>query len=502
MAPGTQKKSSKRAPDAERTRQARDASPDGAAETGVKTFVLDTSVLLHNPNALFVFEENDVVVPFAVLEELDEFKSGGNDLARNARQCIRHLDRLREHGRLDHGVRWTTTVDGYDAAGDGDGANGAIRIDVDQHERPEALSADISDNRIIAVAYALHKRGERTVFVSKDINARIKADALGVHSEDFENQKVDAERLYTGQMTIEVPGEQIDELYDQRMLPIEALADQLSWKRDDGSVVSREIETNEFVLLRDVADESHSGVARRLADTDHLVPVTGPRRPVFGVMARNVEQTMGLEILLDDEVKLVTLTGGAGSGKTLLALAAGMTKVFQEERYDKLLVARPIVPMGRDIGFLPGEKEEKLSAWMQPIFDNLDYLLSTRGSHYQSAESLSTEQRLERLLADGKLVLEALTYIRGRSIPHQFIIVDEAQNLTPHEVKTIISRAGEGTKIVLTGDIEQIDNPYLDSSSNGLSYAIERMRGSGVVGHVTLQKSERSDLASIAAERL
>jgi PhoH-like ATPase len=489
---------------ATRSTPAKDDAPgaNGRAASEVKTFVLDTSVLLHNPNSLFVFEENDVVIPFAVLEELDEFKGGANDLARNARQCIRHLDRLRERGRLDEGVRWTTTADGYDAAEDGDTANGAIRIDVEQHKRPDALNADIKDNRIIAVAYALHERGERTVFVSKDINARIKADALGVRSEDFENQKVDADRLYTGQFAVETPGELIDELYEQRMLPIARLNEHLARRRDDGPAVSRTIETNEFVLLRDTADESHSGVARRLADTDHLVPVTGPRRPVFGVMARNVEQTMALELLLDDEVKLITLTGGAGSGKTLLALAAGMTKVFQEERYDKLLVARPIVPMGRDIGFLPGEKEEKLSAWMQPIFDNLDYLLSTRGSHYQSAESLSTEQRLERLLADGKLVLEALTYIRGRSIPHQFIIVDEAQNLTPHEVKTIISRAGEGTKIVLTGDIEQIDNPYLDSSSNGLSYAVERMRGSGVVGHVTLQKSERSDLASLASERL
>ncbi len=219
-------------------------------------------------------------------------------------------------------------------------------------------------------------------------------------------------------------------------------------------------------------------------------------------MSRNTEQTLAMDLLLDDDVRLVTLTGGAGTGKTLLALAAGMAKVFQEERYDKLLVARPIVPMGKDIGYLPGEKDEKLSAWMQPIFDNLEYLLSTRGSAFQSTESISPEQRLERLLADGKLMLEALTYIRGRSIPNQFMIVDEAQNLTPHEVKTIISRAGEGTKMVLTGDIEQIDSPYLDSASNGLSYAVERLKGAGIVGHITLMKSERSELARLAADRL
>jgi PhoH-like ATPase len=473
-----------------------------AAKNNIKTFVLDTSVLLHNPNSLFVFKENNVVIPFAVLEELDEFKSGSNDLARNARQCIRYFDKLRRFGRLDKGVRWTPSTDGITGAPDDDTSHGVVRIHVQEGERPEGLEKNSADNRIITVAYSLLQQGQHSVFVSKDINARIKADALGVDSQDFENQKVDTDRLYTGQITVDVIGSLIDELYDQRMLPLTSLDEALTTTDDEGTKFSSQIETNEFVLLKDPSDESHTGVSRRLADTDHLVPVTGPRRPVFGVMARNVEQTMALELLLDDEVKLVTLTGGAGTGKTLLALAAGMTKVFQEERYDKLLVARPIVPMGRDIGFLPGEKEDKLSAWMQPIFDNLDYLMGTRGSHDQSAESLSSEQRLERLLADGKLVLEALTYIRGRSIPHQFMIVDEAQNLTPHEVKTIISRVGEGTKIVLTGDIEQIDNPYLDSSSNGLSYCIDRMRGSGFVGHVTLLKSERSELASLAADNL
>ena len=211
---------------------------------------------------------------------------------------------------------------------------------------------------------------------------------------------------------------------------------------------------------------------------------------------------MALDLLLDDEVRLVTMIGSAGTGKTLLAVAAGMTKVFNDEAYEKLLVARPIMPMGRDIGYLPGDKDEKLISWMQPIFDNLSYLLSTRGHPMQAPDSHSTEQRINRLIGDGRLVLEPLTYIRGRSIPHQFMIVDEAQNLSPHEVKTIISRVGEGTKIVLTGDIEQIDNPYLDGSSNGLSYVVERMKGSGLVGHVTLQKSERSNLASLATDRL
>ena len=462
----------------------------------VKTFVLDTNVLLHNPDALFVFEENDVVVPFAVVEELDDFKRGNEDLARNARRCIRHLDRLRLAGRLTEGVPWGEN--GAPTAG----RTGRVRVVVGDSGRPPAISADTPDNRIIGVAFALKDAGQRAIFVSKDINARIKADALGLTAQDFEFRKVDADRLFTGFFEVDTTGDVIDELYEQRMLPLEKITEQLSYTEADGSTYEHELSPNEFVVLKDLADDSHSGLARRLADTNHLIPISSPRKPVFGVMSRNTEQTLALDLLLDDDIRLVTLTGGAGTGKTLLALAAGMSKVFQEERYDKLLVARPIVPMGKDIGYLPGEKDEKLSAWMQPIFDNLEYLLSTRGSAFQSPESISTEQRLERLLADGKLMLEALTYIRGRSIPNQFMIVDEAQNLTPHEVKTIISRAGEGTKLILTGDIEQIDNPYLDSASNGLSFAIERMKGSGIVGHVTLIKSERSELASLAAENL
>jgi PhoH-like ATPase len=384
---------------------------------------------------------------------------------------------------------------------------GTLRIDIEVHQRPAALSEDSPDNRIIAVAWSLHGRrelageGGPVVFVSKDLNARIKSHALGIRTEDFENQKVDADALYTGYVTATVDGTVIDELYSERMLPVERLATAMT----QGEVLggdAEELHPNEFVVLIDAADSGHTGLARRLADTAHVIPATGPRKPTFGIMARNVQQTMALDLLLDDEIKLLTLIGNAGTGKTLLAVAAGMAKVFNDERYEKLLVARPIMPLGRDIGYLPGDKDEKLTAWMQPIFDNLAYLLSTRGAGSQTAESHSTEQRIQKLIADGRLVLEPLTYIRGRSIPHQFIIIDEAQNLTPHEVKTIISRVGEGTKIVITGDIQQIDNPYLDSSSNGLSYAVEKMKGVGMVGHVTLAKSERSDLASLATMRL
>lgn len=473
-------------------------------DTEVKHFVLDTNVLLHNPNALFVFKEHHVVIPFTVVEELDKLKRNNDDIGRNARECIRHLDRLRSHGRLIDGVNWGEAglVPGQGAATGPGGITGCVRIDIVAHTRPAVLSVDSPDNRIIAVAWTLHTQGKRAVFVSKDLNARIKSDALGVRTEDFENQKVDADRLYAGFESATVAGDLIDELYAEKMLAVEKIEDALSVTDEMGQTYVRPLISNQFVALKDAEDEGHTGLARRLADTDHLIPVTGPRKPVFGIMPRNVQQTMAFDLLLDDEIRLVTLLGSAGTGKTMLAVAAGMAKVFTEERYEKLLVARPIMPLGRDIGYLPGDKDEKLTAWMQPIFDNLTYLMSTRGAPMQSTDSQSSEQRIRKLMADGKLVLEPLTYIRGRSIPHQFMIVDEAQNLTPHEIKTIVSRVGEGTKVVLTGDIQQIDNPYLDQSSNGLSYLIEKMKGISLAGHVTLNKSERSELASLAAELL
>lgn len=494
----------------------------GGKDTAVKTFVLDTNILLHNPDALFVFKEHDVVIPFTVIEELDKMKRKDDDLGRNARGCIRNLDRLRAIGKLSEPINWgdlPAPARGAFSTGPG-GKTGTVKIDVTEYPRPQGIDADAPDNRIIAVAYHLHTQGVPVVFVTKDLAARIKSDALGIKTEDFANQRVDADRLYTGFLNAVVETGVIDELYRDRLLSLERLAQPLREQMAveagatdaagieqfaaeiAGLPVESLVQPNQFIVLKDKDDDNHTGLARRLADTDHVIPVTGPRKPVFGIMARNVQQTMALDVLLDEDIKLVTLLGSAGTGKTLLALAAGMTKVFAEERYDKLLVARPIMPLGRDIGYLPGDKDEKLGAWMQPIFDNLSYLLSTRGGGSPQAESHTAEQRITKLMADGKLVLEPLTYIRGRSIPHQFMIVDEAQNLTPHEVKTIVSRIGEGTKLILTGDIGQIDNPYLDTSSNGLAYAIEKMKGVRLFAHVTLAKSERSELASLAASRL
>ncbi|MFW6060761.1 MAG: PhoH family protein [Phycisphaeraceae bacterium] len=463
---------------------------DSSATTDIKTFVLDTNVLLHNPASLYMFKDNEVVIPFAVLEELDKFKKQSDDVGRNAREVIRQLDQLRQQGKLAHGVTWN-------------GEGGTIRVELSSDEdRPSWLRGDAPDNRIIAVAWRLKEQGQRAILITKDINVRLKSDALGIPAEDFEAQKVDITHLYAGYCELAVPGGVIDTLYEEKQLDLDELTEHLIQTDASGKEYVVELQANEYVHLRDALDESHTGLARRLADTEQLIPIHGPRKPVTGIMARNVQQTMALDLLLDDEIKLVTLLGSAGTGKTLLAIAAGMSKTFNEQRYDKLLVARPIMPMGRDIGYLPGTKDEKLEAWMQPIFDNLTYLMSTRAAGAQHAESKNPEQRIHQLMADGSLVLEPLTYIRGRSIPHQFIIVDEAQNLTPHEVKTIVSRVGEGTKIVLTGDVGQIDNPYLDSSSNGLSYMVERLKNNAMVGHVTLAKSERSELASLAAAKL
>ncbi|MEM9415297.1 MAG: PhoH family protein [Planctomycetota bacterium] len=468
-------------------------SPKKKGDAQIKHFVLDTNVLLHNPKSLYLFDDNHVVIPFTVLGELDKFKKNNDDTGRSAREVIRQLDALRAKGTLSEGVEWN-------------GHGGTVRVEFADlstcEKRPDWFTEDTPDNRIIGVAWSLMQNGEHTVVITKDINVRLKSDALGIHTEDFEAEKVDIDQLYAGYRTLSVPSEVIDQLYEEKQIEIETLRPYLVEEQSDGSTKEVALYANQFVQLRDQFDDSHTGLARLLADTDHLIPIQGPRRPVSGIIARNVQQTMAMDLLLDDEVKLVTLLGMAGSGKTLLALAAGLSKVFQEPRYDKLLVARPIMPMGRDIGYLPGDKDEKLHAWMQPIFDNLAYLMSTRGADAQHADSKPVESRVNELMASGQLVLEPLTYIRGRSIPHQFLIIDEAQNLTPHEVKTIVSRVGEGTKIILTGDVAQIDNPYLDASSNGLSYMVERFKGQALSGHITLARSERSGLASLAADLL
>jgi len=439
-----------------------------------KSFVLDTNVLLHNPAALTSFADNEVVIPIDVIEELDHFKTKGDHLGFSARQVIRHLDALRGEGSLSQGVAVAET-------------GGTVRVELEtDRELPPGLRAGKADNRIIGVAYHLHLQGIPAVFVSKDMNARIKSGALGITTMDFEKQKVDFDRFYEGWTQRSVSPQDLETFRTTGSLPLEAV----SGEADD-------LVPNQFIEL---ATERNVRELGRV--TGDPLAVTAlryePRVKPYGIRARNLQQRMALELLLDDEVQLVTLVGRAGTGKTLLALAAGLHCVVKEEAYERVLVSRPIVPLGRDIGYLPGSKEAKLSTWMQPIFDNLEFLLRQEAGQRR----VNVDRRTSELMSSQLLQLEAITYIRGRSIPDQYIIVDEAQNLTPHEVKTVISRAGEGSKVVLTGDPYQIDNPYLDSASNGLTYSAERFKGQALSGHVMLERSERSTLAGLAAELL
>lgn len=436
-----------------------------------KHFVIDTNVLLHNAESLNSFEDNIVILPMSVIEELDKFKSRNDELGRNARKVIRDLDHLRTLGSLAQGVAME---------------NGGILKIVLEHGKitDDGMDMKVADNRILAVAVTLAKNGERVIFVSKDINARLKADALGIEVMDFEKQKVNFDELYTGNREIDVPVEVIDSFYQNEILTVEGY----------------DFYPNEFVLLRDEKDPKHTALTRARLNNE-LVHLNPKNDSAWQIRTRSKEQRMAMELLLDPAVEVVTLVGRAGTGKTLIALAAGLESTLTLKRYDKILVSRPIVPLGKDLGYMPGDKDEKLAHWMQPIFDNLSYLMGG-GRANSNGNDESVRQKVEKLISSNMVEMEALTYIRGRSIPHQYVIIDEAQNLTPHEIKTIVSRAGEGTKMVLTGDPYQIDNPYLDSSSNGLSYAVERLKSIALHGHVTLRKSERSGLAAVAADYL
>ncbi len=437
-----------------------------------KTFVLDTNVLLHDPRALFSFEDNEVVVPIYVVEEIDSFKKDLSELGRNARQVSRYLDNLREEGSLAEGVKLDR--------------GGVLRIATTSKKLPEEITTDRGqDSKILAVAVDLNERHkddpDRVTFITKDTNLRIRADAIGIKAEDFEPEHIEVSELYTGWDELEVDPEVVDRFYA------------------DGGIDLPDpyYAPNQFVILKDKLKASHSALGRvKLSDEPRVVPLPSFKQAVWGVRPRNREQQFALDVLLDDSIKLVTLVGKAGTGKTLLAIAAGLHKTTEEQTYQKLLVSRPVFPLGRDLGYLPGDVEEKLNPWMQPIFDNVELLmgLTTRDKKHGRSYKELTDM--------GIMQIEPLTYIRGRSIPNQYMIVDEAQNLTPHEAKTIISRAGEGTKIVLTGDPYQIDNPYVDQTNNGLVHVVNRLRAEPIAAHVTLTKGERSELAEIAANQL
>lgn len=442
-----------------------------------KIYVLDTNVLLQDPNAIFAFEDNEVIIPAVVLEEIDSKKRNADELGRNARQVSRLLDNLRNKGRLHDGIELDN--------------GGSLKVELNHRSfnKMQDVFAEITnDNRILAVALNYHMEEQEeieprpVIMVSKDTLVRIKADVLGLPAQDYLTDRIvsGASDMYAGYLTVHAHPSVIDEFYTYRHLNVSTLG------------LGYQLHPHEFVILRDELGTSKSALLKVNSDGKRLEPLYMSNDPVWGIAARNAQQRMALELLLSDDIPLVTLTGKAGTGKTLLTLAAGLMKVEDERKYKKLLIARPVVPMGKDIGYLPGEKDEKLRPWMQPIYDNLEFLFDTK-----------KQGDIDKILAGlGSIQVEALTYIRGRSIPGQFIIIDEAQNLSKHEVKTIVSRVGEGSKIVLLGDPEQIDHPYLDASSNGLTYVVERFKQEGVAGHVTLERGERSHLAQLAADLL
>lgn len=436
-----------------------------------KAFVLDTNVLLHDPTAMLRFEDNDVILPITIIEELDRFKKQTEDTGRNARYVSRTLDELRQQGSLTQGI----PLEG----------GGTLRVALCHRDTLEQLPAELEgdqgDNAILAVAMELKQHCNcPVVLISKDTNLRIKADALGLVAQDYETDKVDIDDLYTGTADILVPAAAIEQLFKEGHLGLNV-----------------PLYPNQALTLVDELNPAHTALAFVDGETGKVVPLGKlPHAGVSRIQPRNREQRFAFELLLRDAISLVTLVGKAGTGKTLLAIAAGVQKVADERLYSRLLIARPIVPMGRDLGYLPGDIMEKLNPWMQPLYDNFDLIFNTQDTRGKPEHWRRGHQEM---MDQGLLQIEPLTYIRGRTIPKQFLIVDEAQNLTPHEVKTILTRAGEGTKIVLTGDPDQIDNPYVDAASNGLTYVVERFKGEAIAGHITLYKGERSELAERSA---
>lgn len=438
-----------------------------SVKTKRRKVVLDTNVILFDAFALLKFGDADIHIPFAVIEEVDKFKRDQGENGRNARQFSRFVDVLRSKGSLANGVQ----IDNHETYV-------YITTDMGISGIGTELDQGKADNRILSTALALQKQHPRSKveLISKDINLRIKADVYGIFATDYDNSDVNQEDLYEGYQEFEVSPSKIDQFYQEKKVTID-----------------NKLYGNQYVILKDASNANHSAIGRYSLKDKAIIPLINPPDSIWGITARNVEQSFALDALLNDECMMVSLVGKAGTGKTLLAIAAGLFKTLDEGRYQRLLVSRPIFPMGRDIGYLPGDIEQKLNPWMQPIFDNVEFLM---GADKKAAG------RAQELINQGMLNIEPLTYIRGRSIPKQYLIVDEAQNLTPHEIKTIITRAGSGTKVVLTGDVYQIDNPYVDSANSGLTHAVERFKGQEIAGHVTLTKGERSALAELAANIL
>ncbi len=437
-----------------------------------KTFVLDTNVLLYDAECLLSFDDNNIIIPLIVLEELDQHKNRADEVGKNARRAVRILDKMRERGSLDEGVvldnEGTLTILSSESVvcpmpGEGD------------------LDVDKVDNNILSMTRCLQTtREEKVVLVTKDINVRVKCDALGILCEDYRKHRIidKAEGLYSGVIRIDLNQNIIDKVYTDREIPVPDIID------------AESLNPNEFLVLKDQSSGQGSAIVRyrKNSNTLRLIPEI---KNVWGLMPRNKEQKFSLDILFDDTIKLVTLVGKAGTGKTLLATAAALEQTLSNDsRYRKIVISRPVQAVGKDIGYLPGDIYDKMAPWIAPIRDNLRYLFG------------DDKDTLDMYIESGKIEIEAITYIRGRSISDAIIIIDEAQNLTTHELKTIVTRVGENTKIILTGDVDQIDNTYLDATSNGLSYTIEKFKHFDIAAHVTLLKGERSELATLGSEIL
>ena len=432
-------------------------------------YVLDTNVMLYDPQSLLAFPDGEVVIPITAIEEIDQFKGEMSETGRNARIVSGTIDQYRQKGSLADGIAQP---------------NGSIiRVQVwnrDAGGVPHELDMRKSSNRVLATAYQLSRQDSvKTVLVSQDTNLRIRANALGIEAMSYEGDHRDISELYAGYTVLEVVGHQLEDYRGRDWLELEG-----------------RFQPNHCLIVQDQGNGQHHLIFRYDARDRGFRPIRDLTRGIWDIVPRNPQQAVALELLMDPAISIVTLMGKAGTGKTLLALAAGLQMMMEENAYAKLLVSRPIFPMGRDLGYLPGTLDEKLEPWMQPIFDNLEFLISTPVSRHSQVKGY------QALIDQGLINIEPLTYIRGRSIPHQFMVVDEAQNLTPHEIKTIVTRVGEGTKIVLTGDPYQIDNPYVDSVSNGLSHVVERFKEHELAAHVTLIRGERSPLAEMAANVL
>ena len=442
-----------------------------------KNYVIDTSVFLTDSSCLFKFGNNDLFIAHKVLEEIDKHKKRQDSVGFHARQTIKVLDELREKGSLSKAIRLGKGM-------------GLLKVEEASKPLPGSLSMRVPDHQILGVALAVQEQfpKRKTVMISRDINMRVIADAIGLLSEDYETEKIieNAEKIYTGFIEMVVDDELIEQFYDDEEVYFDEIFQQ-----------ERRIKLypNQFLILISSSNPKKSALARFVLDEKPIEKIRDDvTNLTMGIFPRNKEQKFSYDLLFDDSIKFVSLIGKAGSGKTLMAIAAGMEQTLslkkKNNKYRKIVVSRPVQPLGKDIGFLPGTMHEKMMPWLMPIQDNLETIMGEDKTY------------LNEYVERGKIQIEALTYIRGRSINNAFIVIDEAQNLTAHEVKTILTRVGEGTKIVLTGDIEQIDNIYTNETSNGLTYAVEKFKSQDISGHITFLKGERSRLATISSKIL